>query len=290
MASGFEHDAAPLQDPDEKKQKTDVHGHGHSHDHSEGAHALIVALGTVTLGGATFMVDRDGQIEAGKTTEIGVEHVGGTAGVVPSLAWVANPDGQKLCDPVSGEGHDQHWHFNVEPLYPVKNSKLVLSFGEEEASVSWARGSNPVNGGILSVLKADDKPDKPSGFLELKLHGDAGDLELWLYVNTDGLNKKPRPLDVPKETVLSLTFPSHAGKTIEMRVRDMEENADEDGKPNMRQGGTNYFIFPGESGQDPAWLVGETVTSWRGVVSVAFDANGKSYVAEPFVLVPHDAL
>ena len=38
------------------------------------------------------------------------------------------------------------------------------------------------------------------------------------------------------------------------------------------------------------WLVGETVTSWRGVVTVTFDVDGKSYVAEPFVLVPHDAL
>ena len=44
-----------LVDPDEKKQKMD-HGHGHSHDHADGsAPAKIVALGTVTLGGATFM-------------------------------------------------------------------------------------------------------------------------------------------------------------------------------------------------------------------------------------------
>ena len=69
------------------------------------------------------------------------------------------------------------------------------------------------------------------------------------------------------------------------------EFEDEDGNPNMREGGvTNYFIFPGESGQDPAWLIGETVTSWRGLVSVAFEVAGKSFMADPFVLVPHEAL
>ena len=56
----------------------------------------------------------------------------------------------------------------------------------------------------------------------------------------------------------------------------------------MRDGGkTNYFIFPGESGQDPEWLKGE---DWRGTVKVAFDADGKTYACDPFVLVPHDAL
>ena len=79
-------------------------------------------------------------------------------------------------------------------------------------------------------------------------------------------------------------------KTIELRVRNMEQNEDEEGTPNMRSGGTNYFIFQGESGQDPEWLVGETPTSWRGLVTAAFQVDGKSFVAEPFVLVPHDAL
>ena len=52
-------------------------------------------------------------------------------------------------------------------------------------------------------------------------------------------------------------------------------------------GATNYFIFPGESGQDPEWLKGE---KWRGLVSATFSANGKAYSTDPFVLVPHEAL
>jgi hypothetical protein len=178
---------------------TVVHTNADGTTHTHGpTSAKIVALGTVTLGGATFMIDRDGQIEAGKTTEFGVERVGPgrcqesaakrqcTSAVVPSGAWLANPDGKKLCEPVSGEGHDTgdgagaHWHFNVQPLYPVKKSKLVLQVGAEEAIVDFARGAAPCNGGILSVLgqPAGDQPDW-RGFLELKLHGDAGDLELW---------------------------------------------------------------------------------------------------------------
>merc|ERR1712087_204796 len=102
-----------------------------------------------------------------------------------------------------------------------------------------------------------------------------------------GVSGKPTPFDVPKETVMKVTFPSHPGKAIEMRVRNADQNEDEDGKPNMRDGGTNYFIFPGESGQDPEWIKGE---KWRGVATVAFEVDGKSYSCDPFVLVPHEAL
>lgn len=285
-----------LVDPDEKKQKMD-HGHGHSHDHADGsAPAKIVALGTVTLGGATFMIDRDGQVDAGVETEFGVEIVGDSTGVaaVPSAAWFANPDGEKLCDPASGEGHDKHWHFKVTPLMPVKRSSFVLRVGEEEAAINFARGAAPCKEGILTVLKAAHAPEW-RGYLELKLHGDAGDLELWLYGGFALSNSvtalyggKPLPFDVPKETVIRLTFPSHPGKTVEMRVRNADKNEDEQGNPNMRGGThTNYFIFPGESGADQEWLIGEKS---RYVAAVAFEADGKAYACDPFVLVPHEAL
>ena len=154
-----------------------VPDHGHSHDHADGHCPEVVALGTLTLGGATFAIDREGQIEAGKESTFGVELVG-AAKAVPTAAWLANPDGEKLCDPAPGEGHDQHWHFTVEPLMPVKKSKFVLRVGEEEAAIDFARGAAPCNDGILTVLKAAHAPEW-RGYLELKLHGDAGDLELW---------------------------------------------------------------------------------------------------------------
>lgn len=292
MAS-HEHDAAmtPAEESNKEQKTEHGHGHGHSHDHSHGhTSAKIVALGTVTVGGATFAIDREGQVESGKETEFGVELVG-TASAVPSSAWLANPDGTKVCEPVSGEGHDAHWHFKVEPLMPVKKSSFYLRVGEEEAVIDLARGAEPRNDGILSVLKVADAPEWRA-FLELKLHGDAGDLELWLYQgfavsNWSASGARPTPFDVPAETVVRLTFSSHDGKAIELRVRDKDKNEDEQGTPNMRDGRTNYFIFPGESGQDPEWLVGEKN---RYNVAVAFEADGKSYACDPFVLVPHEAL
>ena len=83
-----------------------------------------------------------------------------------------------MSEEVSGEGHDQHWHFEVSPLMPVKKSKFVLRVGEEEAIIDYARGHAPCNDGILTVLKAAHAPEW-RGYLELKQHGDAGDLELW---------------------------------------------------------------------------------------------------------------
>ena len=63
----------------------------------------------------------------------------------------------------------------MPPLDPVKKCAFVLKVGEEQAVVDIQRGAQPIGGGIMSVFKAI------GGFLELKLHGDAGDLELWLY-------------------------------------------------------------------------------------------------------------
>merc|ERR1719379_1640481 len=134
-----------------KKQKTSTeteNGHGHSHDHGEG-HAEIVAIGTVSVGGAVFSIDREGQVASGKTTEFGVERLGG-ANVKPSAAWLVNPDGTKVCDEVSAEDHLSHWHFNVFPLNPIKRSKFVLRVGAEEAAIDFLRGEAPKNGGILS--------------------------------------------------------------------------------------------------------------------------------------------
>ena len=145
----------------EKKQKPSEgghsHSHGHGHSHSHDKIAKIVGLGTVSLGGATFTIDREGPVEAGLETEFGVENIGGSA-AAPTAAWLANPDGEKLCDPVSGEGHEKHWHFKVCSLDPVKKAKFHLRVGDEEAVVDFARGAAPVNDGLLAVFKVADAP------------------------------------------------------------------------------------------------------------------------------------
>merc|ERR1712130_503904 len=109
----------------------------------------------------------------------------------------------------------------------------------------------PANDGILSPL--EDADGKLVGFIELKLHDDAGDLELWLC--KDGAMSEP--LDFPADTSVTIAFPTHGNRSVQLAVRNKEQNEDEDGKPTMRDGKTNYFIFPGESEQDPEFLIGE---------------------------------
>ena len=285
-----------------KQGEVVVHGAGTAWEHTHGpTGAKICGLGAVTIGGATFIVDREGQVEAGLTTEFGVEHIGGSADVKPKACWIANPDGKKLCEPVEGVDHEPlpgeslHWHFNLQPLYPVKKAKLVIQVGEEEAMLDLCAGASPCAHGILSVFKAEHDPSW-KGFLELTLHGDAGDLELRFYgtaghrTSWQSHTGKPKAFDIPATTKVTISFPGKfEGKTVELAPRNMDKNEDEDGVPNMREGGmTNYFIFPGESGQDPKWLMG---LDWRALAVVNFELpDGKKFMCDPFVLVPHEAL
>jgi hypothetical protein len=85
--------------------------------------------------------------------------------------------------------------------------------------------------------------------------------------------------------VLSITFPDAGSRRVELRVRDADRNEDEQGDSTLRDGRTNYFIFPGETGADASWLCGE---DFRARVEVTFDAGGRSYAAGPFELVPHE--
>ena len=79
--------------------------------------------------------------------------------------------------------------------------------------------------------------------------------------------------DVKDKTIADLCA-APGGKTAQLRVRNEDQNEDEDGAPNMRGGATNYFVFPGDSGADAAWLQG---AKWRGVCEVAFEARGATY-------------
>ena len=124
-----------------------------------------------------------------------------------------------------------------------------------------------------------DESGVRAGFVELKLHDDKGDLELWL-ARDEGVTK---PFDLPLETAPKVSFPVER-KTVTLGVRNREKNEGEDGAPNNRGGQTNYFIFPGESGQDPRWLMGST---FHAPARVTFEANGRRFTSEEFLLVPH---
>ena len=69
-----------------------------------------------------------------------------------------------------------------------------------------------------------------------------------------------------------------------MRARNADKNEDESGTANARDGKTNYFIFPGTTGQDSSWLRGK---EFQSIAIVRFERDGKPYVSDEFVLRPH---
>ena len=71
---------------------------------------------------------------------------------------------------------------------------------------------------------------------------------------------------------------------MELRVRNTDKNEDEAGQGNIRDGRTNYFIFPGDSGVDASFLVGRDFAS---EAVVAFAVDGTAHQTQVFVLRPH---
>lgn len=116
------------------------------------------------------------------------------------------------------------------------------------------------------------------GTVEIKLHDDAGDIEAWL--TRDG-----EPWRLPLDTVLSLNVPE-LGKQVTLAVRDQERNEDESGASTIFEGTTNYFIFPGETGADASWLMGE---DFKAKAELSFeDVTTGSFILKPHGHHGHD--
>ncbi|WP_432797783.1 cobaltochelatase subunit CobN [Poriferisphaera sp. WC338] len=138
--------------------------------------------------------------------------------------------------------------------------------------------------GMLAMLR--DSDGKLVGQVELKLHDDKGDLELWV-LGKDGKS----PYDLAAETLVTVIFESvnsddaRNGTTVTLAVRNMDKNEDEDGIANIRTGGkTNYFIFPGDTDVDASWLKGK---AFKAKVHVLFKVGDAKYRTDVFSLVPH---
>ena len=74
------------------------------------------------------------------------------------------------------------------------------------------------------------------------------------------------------------------GKSVTLKVRNTDKNEDEDGVANNRDGMTNYFIFPGDTGADASWLMGK---AFKAEVSVSFAKGPAKYSTKKFTLMPH---
>jgi len=129
--------------------------------------------------------------------------------------------------------------------------------------------------GILASYSASGSSEV-AGYVEVKLHDDKGDIELWMSAN----KSQKTPSDFSLEMKPTVTFRSLDNKVVTLAPRDLTDNKDEDGNPTIREGKTNYYIFPGDSGQSPDFLKGK---EFKATVVVAFEG----FTTEEFELTPH---
>ena len=153
-------------------------------------------------------------------------------------------------------------------LHPVI-AKLI-----EAAGMPHIHANEGLNGGFL--FPVFDIDGKQSATVEIKLHDDAGDLEVWLKKG----GYSGDPLLLPTATVLTLDFPA-LDRNVTLAVRDHERNEDESGNSTVLEAKTNYFVFPGETGVDATWLMG---AEFAAKVELSFtNATTGSFVLRPHI-------
>lgn len=200
--------------------------------------------------------------------------------VVPSMTVMMTPsdaaDGKAATFVGTDPGIANVADFAGAVTGEIDGKPVAGSFSEVGGGHSHAHATP--HDGVVAALKSGSGEEV--GFAELKLHDDKGDLELWLAKDRE----ITQPLDIPADSVIEVSFLDVPGKSATLRVRNNQQNEDEDGNANLRNGLTNYFIFPGDSGQDPSWLMG---AEFKSRVKITFAADGKSYTSDEFVVVPH---
>jgi hypothetical protein len=254
--------------------------HAASTEGGKHVHSHALPLGKTRLGPAEFEVTQLGSPAAG--TEIGfmitpLNDAARAEGATVQV-WVQNDAGDDIAPVTTAPFDGKGYHCHVQPAAEKgKPVRVMLQFRhgdlEDRAGLDLALGFGP-HDGILAFLSGGDR----NGLLELKLHDDKGDLELWLTTQ-DG-----RPFDLPLDTAVLATFLGPESRTAALAVRNSEKNEDEDGRANIREGRTNYFIFPGATGTDASWLQG---AGFSATVIVKISADGAEFASLPFRLVPH---
>ena len=267
------------QTPEQDVAATGGSGHGDRH-----------ALGSLKISDYEFSVARYGTFEAGVEGALEVHLVSGPAGKSQSdlnlFVWVEDQQGNQLSAPSKAqpEGGGLHSHVMTRASEnPPVRAVLRLRVGDIDSTGSLPldghghEHSTTPHGGAQSRFRG---PDGTAGHLELKLHDDKGDLELWLCKD----DHFEQPFDLPLDATVQVNFIDKGGRTVELKVRNSTQNEDESGAASIREGQTNYFIYPSAEGEDSTWLMG---ADFQSIVQISFDLNGASYVSEEFSLTPH---
>ncbi|MBK8975038.1 MAG: hypothetical protein IPM29_03865 [Planctomycetes bacterium] len=251
-------------------------------------HGTATDLGKLTVAGREFRIVRLGELVPGKEGALEVYGTGMSDTDLQSLnayLWVESEDGTQLSSSEKGLPGGGRLHFHVTPRKGDKTPfRVVLRL---RADGTDERASLPLSGhghehveGPHHGVPATFSGGETKGYLELKLHDDKGDLELWLAEDAG----RERPFDLPLDAVVEIEFVDVQGRKVTLRPRDTTTNEDEDGTPNIHDGKTHYFIFPSQDGEDASWLTGK---EFQSIVIVRFSRGGQAFASEEFVLKPH---
>lgn len=251
-------------------------------------HGAAVDLGTLTVAAKQFAIVRLGDLVPGKEGAFEVRPKGMSAAEMAKLnvyLWLESQDGTQLSAPAKGSLEGTALHFHVTPRAgDTKPVRVVLRLRAEGVD---ERAGLPLDGhghehveGPHHGVPATFTGGAIEGHVELKLHDDKGDLELWLAEDA----AYARPFDLPLDSTIEIEFIDVGNRKVTLRPRNLTNNEGEDGKANIRDGTTNYFIFPSKEGEDASWLVGK---SFQSIVVVRFQRDGQAFASEEFVLKPH---
>ena len=251
-------------------------------------HGDKTGLGTLTVAGNKFNIARMGKLVPGKEGSFNVRPQGSASDDLAKwnlYLWVEDKEGTQLSAPSKGTIEGSALHFHVTPRAsenpPVRVVLRLRADGiDERAGLPLDGHGHEHKEGPHHGIPATFTGDGASGHLELKLHDDKGDLELWLFQNA----AFSKPFDLPVGGMIEIEFIDIDGRKVTLRPRNTEKNEDEDGNPNIRSGKTNYFIYPSKDGEDASWLKGK---AFQSIVIVHFTRNGKESVSEEFILKPH---
>lgn len=251
-------------------------------------HGTEKDLGELTVSGKAFRVVQLGELKTGVEGAFEVFGDGMKDKDLKQLnayLWIESQDGTQLSAAEKGLPGGDRLHFHCTPRKSdAPPHRVVLRLrqdgSDERASLPLdGHGHEHVEGphhGIPAAFSGGDQ----KGHLELKLHDDKGDLELWLSSD----DKHEKPFDLPLDGTVEVEFVDVDGRKVTLRPRNTTQNEDEDGKPNIRDGKTNYFIYPSKEGEDASWLQGK---KFQSIVVVRFESGEKAFVSEEFVLKPH---
>ncbi|MAH66107.1 MAG: hypothetical protein CMJ27_06910 [Phycisphaerae bacterium] len=216
--------------------------------------------------------------DLGSVSDLRTELIETGQAVTPSTipANVANPrevetilaDLTGLVEGISATADPESTAMLVLGLHPVIE-RLITAAGMPHVHAN----EGPNQGFLQPVF---DSEGTQVGTAEVKLHDDAGDLEIWLTVG--GYGGDPWRLDL--DTTLLLNFPG-LEREVTLAVRDRTRNEDESGESTIVDGTTSYFVFPGDTGIDASWLMGAEFAA-KAELQIE-DATTGAFVLRPHV-------